>query len=185
MLTELLEEGAITTKALLSLALAAAVARCTPGSGGGVSPTPWPPARYEAAIRFNLSGRGGDSVRVEFWDGVRQRTVTSADMYDMGAGVRTPWYRIAVGGEMTTTLAVTVRHASGATTTAAYPMAIGRDGFYEVGVIIATSYGMGWARGFTSGPSSYPLNPAAGAPAEDSLFIYHVGRPRSCYNCPS
>ena len=136
---------------MLSLALAAAVARCTTGPGGGVSPTPRPPEQWDAAIRFDLSGRAGDSVRVQFWDGVRERTVTSADMYDMGTGIRTPWYRIAADPEMTTTLAVTVLHAVGATTTAAYPMTIRRDGFYEVGVMIATSYGMGWARGFTSG----------------------------------
>ena len=174
------------TRALLSMTLAAAAVACTPVSAGdGVSSTPRPPAQWDAAVRFALSGRAGDSVRVEFWDGVRQRTVTSADMYDMGTGVRTPWYRIAADPEMTTTLAVTVRHAAGATTTAPYPMTIRRDGVYSVGVMIATSYGMGWARGFTSGPSSYPLNPAAGAPAEDSLWIYHVGRPRSCLDCPS
>lgn len=102
------------------LALTGAVVACTPV--GGVSRSPQPPAQWETAIRFNLSGRAGDSVRVEFWDGAHLRTVTSADMYEMGAGVRTPWYRIAARTETTTTLAVTVRHANSATTTASYPM---------------------------------------------------------------
>ena len=176
----------MTTRTLLCLALSAAVVGCRSGSAGdGVSPTPQAPAQWDAAVRFSLSGRAGDSVRVEFWDGARERAVSSADMYDMGAGIRTPWYRIAARGELTTTLRVTVLHAAGATTTAAYPMPIRQDGVYEVGVMIATSYGMDWARGFTSGPRGYPLNPAAGAPAEDSLWIYHVGRPRSCFDCPS
>src|SRR6185503_2598941 len=104
------------TRALLSLALLGVAAGCPPGSGGDwASLSPRPPEPWEAAIRFDLSGRAGDSVRVEFWDGVRQRTVTSSDMYDMGTGVRTPWYRIAADPEMTTTLAVTVLHADGAT----------------------------------------------------------------------
>jgi hypothetical protein len=180
----------VTTRSLFSMALAAAAVACTPVfPDDGVSPSPHPPTKWQTAIRFNLTGGGaryaGDSLRVEFWDGARRRVVTSSDMYDMGARVRTPWYRITTDGEMTTTLAVTVRHAAGATTTAAYPMTVRRDGFYSVGVMIATSYQMDWARGFTSGPHSFPLNPAAGAPAEDSLWIYHVGRPRACINCPS
>jgi hypothetical protein len=176
----------MTTRILLRLAASAALAGCgSVSAGGGVSPTPRAPAQWDVAVRFSLSGHAGDSLRVEFWDGTRERAVTSADMYDMGAGIRTPWYRIAVRGEVTTTLRVTVRHAAGATTTAAYPMPIRQDGVYEVGVMIATSYQMDWARGFTSGPRGYPLNPAAGAPAEDSLWIYHVGRPRACSDCPS
>lgn len=176
----------MTTRTLVCLSLAAVVAACAPTTpGGGVSRSPQPPQPWGTAIRFDLSGRTGDSVQVEFWDGVRQSTVTSADMYNMGTGIRTPWYRITAGWDTTMTLSVTVRHAAGAKTTAAYPMTIRRDGLYEVGVMIATSYQMGWARGFTSGPRGYPLNPAAGAPAEDSLWIYHVGRPRACVDCPS
>jgi hypothetical protein len=124
-------------------------------------------------------------VRVEFWDGARRRAVTSSDMNDMGAGVSTPWYRIAAPGELTTTLAVTVRHTTGATTTAAYPMTIMPEGFYEVGVMIATSHQMYWARGFTAGLRSYPLNPAARAVAEDSLWIYYGSRSRRCPDCLS
>jgi hypothetical protein len=127
----------------------------------------------------------GDSLRVEFWDGVRQRTVTRSDMHDTGAGVRTPWYRIVVDREMTTTLAVTLRHAAGATTTVAYPITVHRDGFYEVGIMTATSDQMYWARGFTGGLRTYPLNPAARAPAGDSLWIYFVSRGRRCFDCPS
>jgi hypothetical protein len=171
------------TRMLLSMVLAAAAVACTPVSpDDGVSPSPLPPTRWQTAIRFDLTGGGaryaGDSLRVEFWDGARQRAVTGSDMYDTGFGVRTPWYRIAARGEITTTLAVTVRHAAGATTTAAYPLTIMPGGFYEVGVTIATSYQMGWARGFTAGLRSYPLNPAAHAPAEDSLWIEYVSSGR-------
>src|SRR4051794_20486689 len=121
----------MTTRSRLSIALAAAAVACTPVSAGdGVSPTPQPPTRWQTAIRFNLSaGYAGDSLRVEFWDGARQRAVTRSDMYDMGAGVRTPWYRIPAHREMTTTLAVTLRHGGGATTTATYPLTISRGGF--------------------------------------------------------
>ena len=169
----------MTTRALLSMALAAAVVACTPVSvGDGVAATPRPPAQWQTSIRFSLSGYTGDHVRVEFWDGARQRVATSS-------GVTTPWYRITARREMTTTLAVTVRHTTGATTTAAYPITIMRGGFYEVGVMIATSYQMGWARGFTAGLRSYPLNPAARAPAEDSLWIYFGSRGRRCPDCPS
>lgn len=172
-------------RALLSMALAAVA--CTPvSSGERVSPSPLPPTEWQSAIRFNLSGGyAGDSLRVEFWDGERQRTVTRSDMYDMGAGVRTPWYRITTRREMTTTLVVTLGHSAGATTTAVYPMTITPGGFYEVGVATATAYQMGWARGFTAGLRSYPLNPAARAPTEDSLWIYYVSRGRRCLNCPS
>jgi hypothetical protein len=174
-------------RAVRVAALAVAAFACTPRSTGvGVSPAPRPPLEWEAAIRFNLvAGYVGDSLRVEFWDGVRQRTVTRSDMRDMGAGVRTPWYRIVNGGEMTTTLAVTLRHAAGATTTVAYPITIRRDGFYEVGIMTATADQMYWARGFTSGLRAYPLNPAAHAPAGDSLWIYFAARGRRCFDCPS
>ena len=174
-------------EAVLVAALAAVAFACTPRSAGvAASPAPRPPAEWQSAIRFNLlAGYVGDSLRVEFWDGVRQRTVTRSDMRDVGVGVRTPWYSIAVDREMTTTLAVTLRHAAGATTTAAYPITIQRDGFYEVGVMTASSDQMYWARGFTGGLRAYPLNPAAGAPAGDSLWIYYASRNRRCFDCPS
>jgi hypothetical protein len=176
----------VKTRSLFSIALMATAAACTLGSAGGsVSRSPRPPTSWQTAIRFNLSGYAGDSVRVEFWDGARRRAVTSSDMYDMGAGVSTPWYRIDAPGEMTTTLAVTVRHTMGATTTAAYPITLLRGGFHGVGVMIGTSHQMYWARGFTAGLRSYPLNPAARAVAEDSLWIYYVSRGRRCFDCPS
>ena len=174
-------------RAVRVAALAAVTLACNPRSTGvTVSPAPRPPVDWESAIRFNLlAGYVGDSLRVEFWDGARQRTVTRSDMHDMGAGIRTPWYRIAVDREMTTTLAVTLRHAAGATTTVAYPITIQRDGFYEVGIMTASSDQMYWARGFTGGLRAFPLNPAAHPPAGDSLWIYYASRGRRCFDCPS
>src|SRR5687768_7812924 len=60
-----------------------------------------PPGAWRAAVAFYLQ----DSTRVEFFDGVRTRVVTSRDGMEAALG-RTPWYRVHLRDTLTTVLHV-------------------------------------------------------------------------------
>lgn len=137
-----------------------------------------PPSPWKAAIAFYLQ----DSTRVEFFDGVRTRVVTSREGMDAALG-RTPWYRVHLRDTLTTQLHVRIGFPGVGTATAEYPLTVQRGAFY--GVWIGTS---GYdARRIMSArePRSYPVPPEVQKTPSDSLWIYWGARDRKCWTCPN
>lgn len=137
-----------------------------------------PPEAWRAAIAFYLQ----DSTRIEFFDGVRTRVVTSGEGIEAAHG-RTPWYRVHLRDTLTTVLQVRVRFPGVGETTAVYPLTVQRDAFYGVWIGVS-SYD---ARRIISAtePRSYPLPPGVQKTPADSLWIYWGARSRSCWDCPN
>lgn len=137
-----------------------------------------PPKTWSAGIAFYLQ----DSTRVEFFDGVRTRVVTSREGMEAALG-RTPWYRVHLRDTLATVLHVRVEFPGAGVATAEYPLMVQRDAFY--GVWIGTS---GYdARRIVGArePRSYAVPTAVQKTPSDSLWIYWGARSRSCWNCPS
>lgn len=170
---------------LSRLLIAGALLATLPGCSGiltpaadevfiGVGP---PPRSWRSAITFYLQ----DSVRVEFFDGVRTRVVTSRESIAATHG-STPWYRIDVRDTLATVLHVKMTFPGAGVATAEYPMAIERDAFY--GVWIGMS-GFDARRIISaSEPRAYPVPAAAQTTPADSLWIYWGARSRDCWSCP-
>ncbi len=137
-----------------------------------------PPRAWNAAIAFYLQ----DSTRVEFFDGVRTRVVTSRDGMEAALG-RTPWYRVHLRDTLTTVLHVQLEVPEAGATIVEYPLTVQRDAFYSVWIGIS-GYD---ARRIISAqePRSYAVPAAAQKTASDSLWIYWGARSRDCWTCPS
>jgi hypothetical protein len=136
-----------------------------------------PPKPWRAAIAFYLQ----DSMRVEFFDGVRTRVVTSEEGMNEALG-RTPWYRVHLRDTLPTQLHVRVEYPGVGTAAAEYPLTVQRGAFY--GVWIGTS---GYdARRIMSArePRSYPVPPEIQKSPSDSLWIYWGAKDRKCWTCP-
>ena len=137
-----------------------------------------PPKSWKAAIAFYLQ----DSTRVEFFDGVQTRVVTSREGMDEALG-RTPWYRVHLRDTLTTQLHVRVEFPGVGTATAEYPLTVQRDAFYSVWIGTA-SYD---ARRIMSArdPRSYPVPLGVQRTPADSLWIFWGARDRKCWTCPN
>lgn len=137
-----------------------------------------PPASWKAAVAFYLQ----DSTRVEFFDGVRTRVVTSHEGMEEALG-RTPWYRVHVGDTLATVLRVRMVFPGAGEATAEYPLAVQRDAFYGVWIGVSGFD----ARRIISAqePRSYPVPAAVQKTPSDSLWIYWGARSRSCWSCPN
>jgi hypothetical protein len=137
-----------------------------------------PPETWKAAIAFDLQ----DSTRVEFFDGVRTRVVTSRDGMEANFG-RTPWYRVHLRDTLSTTLRVRIEIPGADAITAEYPLMVQRDVFY--GVWIGVSGGDPRLIISAQEPRSYPVPPAVQKSPSDSLRIFWGGRSRNCWTCPN
>lgn len=137
-----------------------------------------PPRAWKAAIAFYLQ----DSTRVEFFDGVRTRVVTSREGMEEALG-RTPWYRVHLRDTLSTVLQVRVEFSGVGEATAAYPLTINRDAFYGVWIGV-TGFDARRLIGAAE-PRSYPVPQAVQKTPTDSLWIYWGARSRSCWTCPS
>ena len=179
----------VVMKRLLSLARAVGVVLlCTaPACTGLRHPTEAedvsravgpPPQAWAAAVAFYLQ----DSVRVEFFDGVRTRVVTSRDGMEEALG-RTPWYRVHLRDTLATALHVRVEFPGAGVAMAEYPITVQRGAFYGVWIGVSGFD----ARRIISAqePRSYPVPPAAQKTPSDSLWIYWGARSRSCWDCPN
>jgi hypothetical protein len=171
---------------------------CTAPACAGLMPTATdistafePPRSWDAAIFFVF----GDSAfvpnadyatRIEFHDGVRQRMITVSDLFDAPTGEsRTPWYRLRPDRSGTTTVVrVTLEHASGAHTTADYPLTIQRDEYVTLYATVYTRDPDEWYISMPRHRKAFPLHPSAHAQPGDSLWISHAGRNRECFDCP-
>jgi hypothetical protein len=168
---------------LLAASVFAAVAACTglrhPTEMEDVSYEVGPPPKaWKSAIAFYLQ----DSTRVEFFDGVRTRVVTSREGMEAALG-RTPWYRVHLRDTLTTELHVRVEFPGVGESTAAYPLTINRDAFYGVWIGVT---GFDARRLIGAGePRSYPVPQAVQKTPTDSLWIYWGARSRGCWTCPS
>lgn len=179
--------------------LTAVTVLCGAASCAGLTPTGTelstgfePPRAWDAAVFFVF----GDSsfipgidhaTRIEFHDGVRQRVITSRDLFDAPTGERrTPWYRLRPGASgVTTQIRVILEHESGGRTTADYPLAINRDEFVTVLARVYTRDPNEWYISMPRHRKAFALHPAARAQPGDSLWISHVGRQRECFDCPN
>jgi hypothetical protein len=126
------------------------------------------------------------ATTIEFYDGARQRVITSRDLFDAPTGEsRTPWYRLRpdrAGAELV--VHVTLEHAGGGRTTAEYPLTAHRD---EYVTVYADVYTRDSGERYLSMPPhrrSFPLHPSARAQPGDSLWISHATRNRECFDCP-
>jgi hypothetical protein len=137
-----------------------------------------PPAAWRAAVAFYL----GDSTRVEFFDGVRTRVVTSRDGMEAALG-RTPWYRVHLRDTVSTVLRVRMEFPGAGAATAEYPLLVQRDAFY--GVRIGVSGFSGRRVTGAQDPRAYPVPSAVQRTPSDSLWIYYGARGRDCWTCPS
>lgn len=135
-----------------------------------------PPKHWQAAVNFGLD----DSVRVEFFDGVRTRVVTSRES-GQGEFGRTPWYRLHVRDILTTELRVSIGFPGAGITAVEYPMAFQKDAFY--GVLIGVTAAD--ARRLISGRDarSYPVPPSVQTTPADSLWIVWGAKQRDCWDC--
>lgn len=139
-----------------------------------------PPASWRAAVAFYLE----DSTRVEFFDGVRNRVVTSRDAMEAEAAFgRTPWYRVHLKDTLATVLRVRMEFPGAGAATAEYPLLVQRDAFY--GVRIGVSGFPGRRVIGARDPRAYPVPPAVQRTPSDSLWIYWGARGRDCWDCPS
>lgn len=144
-----------------------------------VSPVVGPPPRaWKAAVALYLP----DSTRVEFFDGVRTRVVTSREGMEAALG-RTPWYRVHLRDTLATVLEVRVEFPGVGATTVAYPLAIHNDAFYSVRIGVS-GYDPRRIIG-AKNPQSYPVPAAVQTTTSDSLRIYWAARSRDCWTCPS
>lgn len=136
-----------------------------------------PPRDWDAAVAFDM----WDSSRVGFFDGRRNRVVTSGDGSPEAHG-RTPYYRVHVQDSAPTAFHIRVRHASGIVLTAEHPLRIERDAFYTLAVRLGTydrrSLG-------TNAYRAYPIPASAQRLPSDSLYISWGARARGCWTCPS
>ena len=137
-----------------------------------------PPADWKAAVSFYLQ----DSARVEFFDGVHTRVVTSRDTV-AGALGRSPWYRVHLRDTVTTVVNVTMAFSGANVATAEYPLLVQRDAFYGVWIGVS-GYD---ARRIISAqdPRAYPVPAVAQKTPSDSLWIYWSARSRDCWTCPN
>jgi hypothetical protein len=137
-----------------------------------------PPRSWKAGIGFYLQ----DSARVEFFDGVRTRVVTSEEGMEEALG-RTPWYRVHLTDTLATVLHVRVTFPGAGVTTAEYPLTLQRDAFYGVWIGV-----MGYHPRYiisAQGPRSYPIPEGAQKMPEDSLRIFYGVHTRDCWSCPN
>lgn len=177
--------------AAASLCGAAACAGLMP-TGAELSTAFEPPRSWDAGVFFVF----GDSsfvpdadyaTRIEFHDGVRQRVITSRDLFDAPTGERrTPWYRLRAGGNgATAQIRVTLGHASGGRTTADYPLAVNRGEFVTVLAKVYTRDPDEWYISMPRHRKAFALHPTARSQPGDSLWLSHVGRQRECFDCPN
>jgi hypothetical protein len=169
---------------LVGAALVCAAPACTglrhPTAAEDVSRAIGPPPRaWKAAIAFYLE----DSTRVEFFDGVRTRVVTSGEGMGEAALGRTPWYRVHLGDTLATVLRVRMDFPGGEVATAEYPLTVHRDAFYGVWIGVSGFD----ARRIISAqqPRSYPVPLTVQKMPSDSLWIYWGARSRNCWSCPN
>lgn len=159
-----------------------------------------PPRSWDAAVFFSFIDssfvpsaddsafvrRADYATTIEFHDGVRQRVITSRDLFDAPTGERrTPWYRLRPnesGAE--TVVRVTLDHASGGRTTAEYPLTVQRDEYVAVLAEVYTRDPGEWYISMPRHRKSFPLHPSARAQPGDSLWISHAARNRECFGCP-
>jgi hypothetical protein len=150
-----------------------------------------PPRSWDAAVLFSF----GDSAfvphadyatRIEFHDGVQQRVLTSRDLFDAPTGEkRTPWFRLHPGRSgAPVAVRVILEHASGARTTADYPLTIQRDEYVSLYAIVYKRDPNEWYISMPTERKSYSLHPTARAQPGDSLWISHAARNRECFGCP-
>lgn len=149
-----------------------------------------PPRSWEAAVYFSFADSawvpGADySTRIEFHDGAQQRVVTASDLFDASTGeTRTPWYRVWPGKDgQVTAVHVTLRHSSGAVTSAEYPLPIQRDEFMTIYARVYKRDPNEWYISMPKHRRAFPVNPGARAAPGDSLWIEHAGRNRGCFQC--
>lgn len=178
---------------LIGAALLCAAPACvglTP-TAGDLSTAFEPPRSWDAALFFVF----GDSTfltdadyatRIEFHDGMRQRVVTAGDLFDAPTGERrTPWYRLRPNENgATMVVRVTLEHASGARTTADYPITVQRDEYVSLYATVYTRDPDEWYISMPRDRKSFPLHPSARAQLGDSLWISHAARNRECFDCP-
>ncbi len=121
---------------------------------------------------------------MEFFDGVRNRVVTSLDgMEGDEAFGRTPWYRVHLRDTLATVLHVRMEFPGAGAVTAEYPLLVERDAFY--GVRIGVSGVSGRRVTGAQAPRGYPVPSSAQRTPSDSLWIYYGARGRDCWDCPS
>jgi hypothetical protein len=150
-----------------------------------------PPETWDAAFAFVIPAqqdvsRTGYGVRIIFFDGVRTRGVDGRSVIESPYVIpQTPWYRVRPRAALSTTLRITIEHANGARTNADYPITVRPDEFYQFNI------GVGQVIRDDRHPATgvavrgYPVNPAAGVPATDSLWIGYTKRGRNCFDCPT
>lgn len=174
------------TLPLLARLVGAALICAAPACAGARHPTAAedisralgpPPREWKAAIAFYLEG----STRVEFFDGVRTRVVTTSDGMGEAALGRTPWYRVHLDDNLATVLRVQMQFPGGEAVTADYPLTAQPDAIY--GVWIGVS-------GFDARriigaqqPRSYAVPASVQKMPSDSLWIYWGARDRNCWGC--
>ena len=168
---------------LLATGASCAASACTglrqPAAAEDVSVAVGPPPRaWRAAIAFNLE----DSTRVEFYDGVRTRVVTSSEGMEEAFG-RTPWYRVHLADTLATTIQVRVEYPGAGIATVEYPLTVQRGAFYSV--YVRTSGHSARRIIGASDPRAYPIPPAVQKTPADSLWIWWGARSRDCWSCPS
>jgi hypothetical protein len=187
--------------------LAGAALVCAASACAGFTPTSAelsnafePPPSWDAAVLFvfrdstfvpnaddsALVVKADYAATIEFYDGVRRRLITSRDQFDAPTGERrTSWYRLHPDERgAATTVRVTLNHASGAQTTAEYPLTVHRNEYVSV---YADVYARDPGERYISMPQhrqSFPLHQTARAQPGDSLWISHAARNRECFECP-
>jgi hypothetical protein len=137
-----------------------------------------PPKAWTAGIGFYLQ----DSTRVEFFDGVRTRVVTSQEGMEAALG-RTPWYRVYLTDTLATVVRVKVTFPGVGETTAEYPLTMQRDAFYGVWIGVA-GYDPRYIISARE-PRSFPIPAAVQKMPSDSLRIFWGAHTRSCWSCPN
>lgn len=195
-------------KALSAFArLVGAALVCAAPACAGLTPTAAelstafePPQGWDAAVFFVFRDsafvpsaddsafvtRPDYAATIEFDDGVRQRVVTSRDLFDAPTGEsRTPWYRLRPGrGGAVLVVRVTLDHAGGGRTTAEYPLTIQRDEYVSVYAGVYTGNPREMYLSMPRDPRPFPLHRSARAQPGDSLWISHAVRNRECFDCP-
>lgn len=151
-----------------------------------------PPEDWVSAATFSFPDSStrawaNYATRIQFNDGLRDRTVTAAELFNStDNALRTPWFRLRPGKQYATSIRFTIEHRGGITSVAEYPITFQPDEFYRFQAGItnrAREREGGWP--LPANLRGYPLNPAAGAEPGDSIWIFFTSRNRSCFWCPT